>query len=191
MLRREKGSVTPLSPGEVFTNSARKRDVGRPKSFLERGRPPLLISASSVSGIGRSLAVRYLTEPSSRSSGRGEGFFCALSFPRKGLAMPDVPPLADFGALSATAVLGWYAWHTANHMIPELVRAFREETAAQRAECAAEREALHAELVEQRRATRRSAALGTGRGRSRGAAAGPLERAAQTTNIHLAWEHRR
>lgn len=65
--------------------------------------------------------------------------------------MPDVPPLADFGALSATAVLGWYAWHTANHMIPELVRAFREETAAQRAECAAEREALHAELVEQRR----------------------------------------
>ena len=37
---------------------------------------------------------------------------------------------------------GWYAWHTANHMIPDLVRAFRDETAAQRAECAAERDAF-------------------------------------------------
>jgi hypothetical protein len=64
--------------------------------------------------------------------------------------MPDVAALPDFGALSATAVLAWYAWHTATHTLPELVRAFREEMAALRSDCAAEREALHAGLAAER-----------------------------------------
>lgn len=64
--------------------------------------------------------------------------------------MPDAFSLEQFGSLSATAVLGWYAWHTAYHAIPNLVKAFREEMAAMRSECAAERDALHAELSAER-----------------------------------------
>ncbi|MGC3972367.1 MAG: hypothetical protein QM775_35000 [Pirellulales bacterium] len=64
--------------------------------------------------------------------------------------MPDVPSLPDFSALSATAVLAWYAWHTASHTLPELVRAFRDEMASLRGDCAAEREALHADLAAER-----------------------------------------
>lgn len=65
--------------------------------------------------------------------------------------MPDVVSLQDFSSLSATAILGWYAWHTAYHTIPNLVAAFREEMAAARAECGAERELLYAELSAERR----------------------------------------
>ena len=36
-------------------------------------------------------------------------------------------PLPDLGNLTATAVLGWYAWHTASKSIPGIVRSFREE----------------------------------------------------------------
>ena len=65
--------------------------------------------------------------------------------------MSDVPDLHNFGALSATAVLGWYAWHTASYTLPNLVRAFLEEMTALRSECAAEREVLHADLADERR----------------------------------------
>ena len=64
-------------------------------------------------------------------------------------ALADVP----FDALSnvtATAVLGWYAWHTASKTIPGLVRAFREETAALRQECRAERDAQRQDLAAER-----------------------------------------
>jgi len=64
--------------------------------------------------------------------------------------VPDIPALQQFGSLSATAILGWYAWHTASQTIPNLVAAFREEMASARAECAAERERLYAELGAQR-----------------------------------------
>lgn len=65
--------------------------------------------------------------------------------------MPDTLSMPDLSSLSATAILGWYAWHTAYHTIPSLVAAFREEMAAARAECGAERELLYAELAAERR----------------------------------------
>ena len=58
--------------------------------------------------------------------------------------------MVDFSALTATAVLGWYAWHTTYFTIPHLVTAFREECSAMRAESAEERVALHAELSAER-----------------------------------------
>ncbi|MCE9604587.1 MAG: hypothetical protein K8U03_06735 [Planctomycetia bacterium] len=65
--------------------------------------------------------------------------------------MPEVPAIHEFSSLTATAVLGWYAWHTACHTIPNLVSAFRDEMAAMRAECGFERELLYAELAAERR----------------------------------------
>lgn len=64
----------------------------------------------------------------------------------------DAPPWAmyDLGNLTATALLGWYAWHTASRTLPALVRAFREELAAQRRESADERQAFREELAEER-----------------------------------------
>lgn len=43
-------------------------------------------------------------------------------------------PLADVGNLTATAMLGWYAWHTVSHTIPQLVEHFRAELATERSE---------------------------------------------------------
>ena len=42
-------------------------------------------------------------------------------------------PLPEVGNLTATAMLGWYAWHTVARTIPEIVTAFRAELAAERA----------------------------------------------------------
>ena len=54
----------------------------------------------------------------------------ALSVPLASLAA-DVP-LPDVSNLTATAMLGWYAWHTASRTIPDLVANFRAELAAER-----------------------------------------------------------
>lgn len=59
------------------------------------------------------------------------------------MALNELPELSN---LTATAVLGWYAWHTAARAIPGLIRAFRDELAAMRQEYREEREALRAEL---------------------------------------------
>ena len=58
--------------------------------------------------------------------------------------------IPDLGNVTATAIVCWYAWHTASRTIPELMRDFREELAAQRDECHAERELLRRELAEER-----------------------------------------
>lgn len=58
-----------------------------------------------------------------------------------------LPLLPDISNFTATAVLGWYAWHTVSKTIPEVVKTFRDEIAASRAECRAEREALYQELA--------------------------------------------
>lgn len=78
-----------------------------------------------------------------------------------GLAHLAGSPWPELGNLSATAILGWYAWHTASRTIPDLVRAFRDEAAAQRELFAAERhdgreqiEALRADHNAERRALR-------------------------------------
>ena len=60
--------------------------------------------------------------------------------------------LPDLGNLSASAILGWYAWHTAARTLPGLVRNFRDELAAIRAEQRGEREAFREELRLQRQA---------------------------------------
>ncbi|HEX4132389.1 MAG TPA: hypothetical protein VHZ24_20330 [Pirellulales bacterium] len=59
-------------------------------------------------------------------------------------------PLPDVSNLTATAILGWYAWHTVSKTIPSIVRAFREEATAMRAECRVERELLYQELADER-----------------------------------------
>lgn len=62
----------------------------------------------------------------------------------------DAPGLPDVSNLTATAVLGWYAWHTASRTIPALLETFRQEMAASRADCRVELAALHDELNRQR-----------------------------------------
>ncbi len=41
-------------------------------------------------------------------------------------------PFSQVGNLTATAILGWYAWHTATKTIPQLVENFRRELATER-----------------------------------------------------------
>jgi hypothetical protein len=47
-------------------------------------------------------------------------------------AAPPAFPQIDLGNLTATGILGWYAWHTASRTIPGLVKDFREEAREQR-----------------------------------------------------------
>jgi hypothetical protein len=68
----------------------------------------------------------------------------SLSVPVLGLAA-DVP-LPDVSNLTATAMLGWYAWHTASRTIPDLVANFRAELAAARDDHRAAVECLCHEL---------------------------------------------
>ena len=58
--------------------------------------------------------------------------------------------MPDLGNVTATAILGWYAWHTASKTIPELLEAFREELATTRREGRVERETLREELNAER-----------------------------------------
>jgi acyl carrier protein phosphodiesterase len=61
-----------------------------------------------------------------------------------GNALPDV------SNATATAILGWYAWHTAARTIPSIVKAFRDEMSVMRAEAREERQSLHDELASER-----------------------------------------
>ena len=63
--------------------------------------------------------------------------------------MTDIP-LPDVGNLTATAILGWYAWHTASKTIPGLLTSFREEMAAHREELRANAEAFRNEMTAER-----------------------------------------
>jgi hypothetical protein len=53
----------------------------------------------------------------------------------------------EWGDFTASAILGWYAWHTAARTIPGLVRHFREELAALRSEHRQERREFHESLA--------------------------------------------
>jgi hypothetical protein len=59
-------------------------------------------------------------------------------------------PLPEVGNLTATAMLGWYAWHTVARTIPQIVTAFRAELAAERASHRATIESLCHELAAMR-----------------------------------------
>ena len=56
-------------------------------------------------------------------------------------------PLPEVGNLTATAMLGWYAWHTVARTIPQIVTAFRIELAAERADHRAAVEAICREIA--------------------------------------------
>lgn len=59
-------------------------------------------------------------------------------------------PGAELGNVTATAILGWYAWHTASRTIPGLLADFRSELAAARADHRADCEMFRAELAAER-----------------------------------------
>ena len=62
----------------------------------------------------------------------------------------DLISIPEFSNLTATAMLGWYAWHTVSKTIPEIVNVFRDEAATIRRECQHERELLFHELTAER-----------------------------------------
>lgn len=47
-------------------------------------------------------------------------------------ALPSNLPALDFGNLTSTAILGWYAWHTQTRTIPKMLDDYRAEMAAER-----------------------------------------------------------
>lgn len=63
-------------------------------------------------------------------------------------------PQIDLGNLTATGILGWYAWHTASRTIPGLVKDFRDEAREQREtfkeQMRIERESHRAEVLDLR-----------------------------------------
>ena len=59
-------------------------------------------------------------------------------------------PVTDVSNLTATAILGWYAWHTVSRTFPAVIRAFRDEMNLVRAECRVERDALHQLIAAER-----------------------------------------
>jgi hypothetical protein len=65
-------------------------------------------------------------------------------------ALVAEPPLAEFSNLTATAVLGWYAWHTATRTLPQLVEDFRRELAAERALHRTDRDCFLREMAAER-----------------------------------------
>jgi hypothetical protein len=56
----------------------------------------------------------------------------------------------ELGNLTSTAILGWYAWHTASKTLPELLRNFREELASGRETSQSHLDAFREELAEER-----------------------------------------
>ena len=56
--------------------------------------------------------------------------------------LPGLPKL-DLANMTATGILGWYAYHTASKVIPNMLKDFREESKEQR-------EAFRAEMAEER-----------------------------------------
>ena len=66
------------------------------------------------------------------------------------LAVGGTWPLTELGNLSASAVLGWCAWHAATRTLPDMLAAFRAELAEQRAHGREERQLFREELAAER-----------------------------------------
>jgi hypothetical protein len=66
------------------------------------------------------------------------------------VALVAQPPIAEFSNLTSTAILGWYAWHTATKTLPQLVENFRAELATERSQNRADRESFLREMAEER-----------------------------------------
>lgn len=107
-----------------------------------------------VLGRGRGrvgMACPYGWSVSGRLSGKGSSivnWWLLLAGAGSGWGAVGLP---DVGNVTATAILGWYAWHTASRAIPQLVKDFREEMAENRCEYRSERDAFRSELAAERR----------------------------------------
>jgi hypothetical protein len=66
------------------------------------------------------------------------------------VALAADPPFAQLSNLTATAILGWYAWHTATKTIPQMMESFRRELATERIQHRTDRDAFLHEMTEQR-----------------------------------------
>ena len=92
--------------------------------------------------------MRFITETAITVSAAGAAFVFGQV-----VETPTVPglPKLDLANLTATGILGWYAWHTASRTIPGMIKDFRDESKDQREsfkeELRIEREA-HREAVE-------------------------------------------
>ena len=70
------------------------------------------------------------------------------------LALTTDPPISGLSNLTATAILGWYAWQTATRTVPQLVADFRAELAAARDDHHHDRDTFFAEMSQERAARR-------------------------------------
>ena len=70
------------------------------------------------------------------------------------LALATDPPISGLSNLTATAILGWYAWQTATRTVPQLVADFRAELAATRDDHRHDRDTFFAEMSQERTARR-------------------------------------
>jgi hypothetical protein len=68
------------------------------------------------------------------------------------LALATDPPISGLSNLTATAILGWYAWQTATRTVPQLVADFRSELAAARDDHRHDRDSFFAEMSQERAA---------------------------------------
>ena len=66
------------------------------------------------------------------------------------VALAADPPFAQVSNLTATAILGWYAWYTATKTIPQMMESFRRELATERTQHRTDRDAFLREMTEQR-----------------------------------------
>jgi hypothetical protein len=66
------------------------------------------------------------------------------------LALTTDPPISGLSNLTATAILGWYAWQTATRTVPQLVADFRAELAATRDDHRHDRDAFFTEMSQER-----------------------------------------
>ena len=73
--------------------------------------------------------MRFITETVVSIGAAGSAFIVGQV-----VDMPHVPgvPKLDIANLTATGILGWYAWHTASRTIPSMIKDFREESKEQR-----------------------------------------------------------
>jgi hypothetical protein len=68
------------------------------------------------------------------------------------LALATDPPISGLSNLTATAILGWYAWQTATRTVPQLVADFRAELAAAREDHRHDRDTFFQGMSEERSA---------------------------------------
>jgi len=66
------------------------------------------------------------------------------------LALATDPPLSGLSNLTATAILGWYAWQTATRTVPQLVADFRTELASARDDHRHDRDTFFSEMSHER-----------------------------------------